>query len=184
MSDTVAPAHPAAGEGDNAATVDDDAPAGRPPGRYALSQQQLHWVVAAAVVLQLLLGLWVGTTPPARHGAILVLHAVIGTTIFALMVSRLRLRRRLGAPPPPAGTPLDAAVFARANHLGYYALLLVLPVIGWCALLSRGAIGAAFGRVHLALALVLVLAICAHLAGVAYHGLIRRDGLLRRMTLS
>jgi len=106
-----------------------------------------------------------------------VLHAAVGTTIFVLMLSRWQLRRRVGAPPPPAGTPVDAAGLARANHLGYYVLLLAIPVIGWCAFLFDSG----FAALHVAGIGVLVLAIAAHLAGVAYHSWIRRDGLLQRM---
>jgi cytochrome b561 len=149
----------------------------RPEGGYTLRQRRLHWIVASLVVLQLMLGAFIGSTRPADHRPILMLHAAIGTTIFILMLSRWQLRRRIGAPPPPAGTPVDAAVLARANHLGYYVLLLTIPVIGWCAFLFDSG----FGALHAAGAGVLVLAIGAHLAGVAYHSWIRRDGLLQRM---
>jgi len=72
---------------------------------------------------------------------------------------------------------VDAAVLARVNHLGYYVLLLALPVIGWCAYLFGGG----FGALHIAGVGVLLLAIIAHLAGVTYHRWFRHDGLLQRM---
>ena len=149
----------------------------RPEGGYAPRQRQLHWIVAGLVFLQLLLGTFIGVTQPVDHRSVLVLHAVIGSTIFLLMLMRWRLRRRVGAPAPPSGTSVDAAVLARVNHLGYYVLLLGIPVIGWCAYLFHGG----FGALHAAGAGVLVLAIIAHLAGVIYHRWVRRDELLQRM---
>ena len=149
----------------------------RPEGGFAPRQRRLHWIVAGLVLLQLALGAIIGSTAPADHKMVLWAHAAIGSTIFFLMVARWQLRQRVGVPPPPAGTPIDAAILARVNHLGYYALLLALPVIGWCAYLFHGA----FGVVHAAGAGVLVLAIAAHLGGVAYHSWIRGDGLLQRM---
>ena len=149
----------------------------RPQGGFAPRQRRLHWIVAGLVLLQLALGAIVGSTTPADHRMVLGLHVVVGSTIFVLMLARWQLRQRVGVPPPPAGTPVDAAVLARVNQLGYYALLLALPIIGWCAYLFGGA----FGALHAAGAAVLVLAIAAHLAGVAYHRWIRNDGLLQRM---
>ena len=100
------------------------------------------------------------------------------------MVARLKLRRRVGAPPPPAGTPVDPALLARINHYGFYGLLLLMPVIGWLAYAFDRPDATFFGSIHGALALVLFLAICAHIAGVIYHTKFRRDGLLSRMAFA
>ena len=154
--------------------MDDDV---RPEGGYAPRQRRLHWIVAGLVVLQLVLGAIIGTTQPADHRLVLWAHAAVGSTIFVLMLFRWQLRQRIGAPEPPAGTPVDAAVLARVNHLGYYVLLLAMPVVGWCAYLF----GRGFDAMHVAGAGILVLAIAAHLCGVAYHRWFRHDGLLNRM---
>lgn len=153
---------------------------------YSPQQRRIHWIVAALVAFQLILGILIGTInwQPENHSAlrnILIVHLVTGTVIFGLMCKRLSLRRQLGAPPSPNGTPIDAAVLARSNHLGFYVLLLALPILGWLAYLTGGTAAATWGAIHGALAVVLVLAICAHLCGVIFHQYIRRDGLLRRM---
>jgi cytochrome b561 len=158
-----------------------------PAGEYSLLQRRLHWIVVALVTFQLVLGVSIGTMDrQAQNDAslrnLLIVHLITGTTIFGLMWKRLSLRRQLGAPPSPQGTPLDAAMLARTNHIGFYVLLLVLPVLGWLAYLSSGAAAVRWGAIHGALALTLVLAICAHLGGVIYHTYIRRDGLLQRMS--
>jgi cytochrome b561 len=168
--------------------VSDSSSEPRPKEGYALTQRRIHWIVAALVAVQLVVGVWIGTTTrqPANESLLDTLfkvHLVTGTLIFALMVTRLRLRRQLGVPPSPAGTPFDASLLARINHQGFYILLLTLPVLGWLAYASGEPASALFGGIHGALALTLAIAVCAHLAGVIYHTYVRRDGLLRRMTL-
>jgi cytochrome b561 len=121
----------------------------------------------------MLLGAFIGVTEP--HRVVLWIHAAVGLTIFVLMLLRWQLRQHVGAPLPPSGTSVDAVILARVNHVGYYVLLLTLPVIGWCAYLFHG-----FGALHAAGAGVLVLA-AAHLAGVTYHRWFRHDDLLQRM---
>src|ERR1700743_1896715 len=118
----------------------------RPEGGYAPRQRRMHWIVAGLVALQLVLGLIIGATQPASHRVVLWVHAAIGSTIFVLTLLRWQLRRRVGAPAAPSGTPMDGAILARVNQLGYYALLLAIPVIGWCAYLFRGG----FGALHIA----------------------------------
>jgi cytochrome b561 len=161
----------------------------RPANKYTLAQIRFHWVVVLLVTLQLLVGIRIGTMPDgpdsqAFLGPVLVIHAIIGTIIFGVMVARLKLRRRVGAPSPPAGTPDDAALLARINHYGFYVLLLLMPVLGWLAYAFDSPDAAFFGSIHGALAVVLVLAICAHIAGVIYHSDIRRDGLAGRMAFA
>jgi cytochrome b561 len=156
---------------------------------YARPMRVMHWTVVALVLVQLMVGMWIAGVPQdaeneALLGRLFGLHATTGLTIFALMIWRLRMRRRYGVPPSPPGTPEEAKSLALLNHRLFYVLLLAMPVVGWFALNSSDPDTAGFlGRLHGATALVLVAAIGAHLAGVAYHTYVRRDGLLRRMTL-
>jgi cytochrome b561 len=176
-----------------------------PEEGYEPEQRRLHWIVAALVLLQLTVGISIGGTAPVPENQatltrLFAVHGGTGVLIFGLMLVRWQMRSRLGAPPPPKGTPEDLALLARINHLGFYVLLLVLPVLGWFALGAAGfplslfgivslpspiaadpGTASMLGRMHGALALLLAAAIGAHLAGVAYHTYVRRDGLLRRM---
>jgi len=172
---------------------------------YTPRQRLLHWVVAALVALQLLVGLTIGNTLdiPGPHpglARLFAIHGGTGTLIFVLMAWRWSLRQARGVPPPPPGTPEDTTLLAHANHRAFYVVLLIMPVIGWFAVGAAGhnlsffgifaipaPIGADpdaarfFGRLHAATAVVLVAAIAAHLASVVYHTYVRRDSLLRRM---
>jgi len=104
-------------------------------------------------------------------------------------------------PPLPADLPLWQALAAKASHLVLYALMLVLPLLGWAmisaagdpvmlsrsvqlpALVSANApLFAVLRKAHGYLAYVLFLTVLLHLAAALFHGLIRRDGVLRSMT--
>jgi cytochrome b561 len=153
---------------------------------YSRGQRLLHWIIAALVLFQLCLGILIGTMNGQMQfdslmRNTLIVHLITGSLIFILTCARLVLRRRFGAPTSPHGTPVDAAILARINHLGFYVLLLAMPVVGWLAYLTPGRAGAAWGALHGGLAVILVLAICAHLCGAFYHHFIRHDGVVRRM---
>jgi cytochrome b561 len=153
---------------------------------YTTEQRRLHWIVAALVFAQLALGVIVGVLPRQPVNAallhdLLLVHLLNGTLIFFLVLRRQGIRRLRGVPAPPAGTPLDAAVLARANHVTFYVLLLILPLLGWITYAAHGRTRALLGATHGALAFALTVSIALHLAGVAYHKYWRHDGLLRRM---
>jgi len=104
-------------------------------------------------------------------------------------------------PPLPSDLPLWQVLAAKASHLVLYALMLVLPLLGWAmisaagdpvmlsrsvqlpALVSASApLFAVLRKAHGYLAYVLFLTVLLHLAAALFHGLIRRDGVLRSMT--
>jgi cytochrome b561 len=170
---------------------------------YAPAIRSLHWVVAGLVVVQIGLGLWVTEAPPADDAATMRLFAThdgVGFIIFVAMLARLVARLRHGAPAPEPGTPAWTTRLARVNHAGFYALLLVQPVLGWFNNGANGfplsvfglfdipapigksaALADVFSAAHLGVAVALVALIVLHLLGVLYHITIRRDGLLRRI---
>ena len=90
---------------------------------------------------------------------------------------------------------------SRATHWAFYAILILLPVLGWTAASGYGATPSilgliplpaliardkptaeAVGGVHGTLAWVLLAIIALHIAGALYHGLIKRDGVAQRMS--
>ncbi len=171
--------------------------------RYRLPARVLHWGIAAMLVAIIPLGVRMVHAPPAQEAAKLRLydwHENLGVTLWLLVWARL-LWRRLSPPPPwPAGTPRFVLIGARANHVAIYGLLLVQPVLGFLATNAWGfpriwwglvrlpspvghdeTIAPILSRLHNATGFLLILLILAHLAGATYHGLVRRDGMLRRM---
>jgi cytochrome b561 len=172
--------------------------------RYAPLLRWLHWITAALVAALFALGLWIAYFAPAgeafRH-RLYNLHESTGVVVLALVLARITARHLCGAPPLPAGMPPLLRRAASVNHAVLYAALLVQPILGFLDANAAGApltwyevlpLPSPLGRqpkpladglaaAHWWGAAVLAAAIGLHLAGAAYHGLVRRDGILRRM---
>jgi cytochrome b561 len=174
----------------------------RTEGRYTTVAIVLHWLIAAIVLGQFALGWWMQEIPKQPQGPRLEafnLHKSIGLLVFGLMIARITWR--LGHPPPGLPTmPPWQARLARATHLLFYAALVALPVTGYLGSLFSGYPVKFFGltlpawigknaqwkewmsAAHFSLTWVLATGLVLHMAGVAKHALLDRDGLLRRMT--
>lgn len=104
--------------------------------RYNRVAMGLHWLIALAVVSNLALGWWMHE---AMHDSALQAlatqafqwHKSIGLSV--LLLSLLRLFWRLAHPPPPlpAGMAGWERLVARLTHIGFYGLMLGLPLSGW-----------------------------------------------------
>jgi len=171
--------------------------------RYTATARWLHWVTAAALLVVAGLGLWLGWAPPQEEALklrIYNIHESIGLTL--LPVTLLRLAWRWRHPPPPGPAQPRALEWAAGlNHAALYALLLAMPVVGllatnawgfplrWFGLLpipspigTDTALAPALTALHGWMALALGLLVLAHAgAALLWHGLLRRDGVLRRM---
>jgi cytochrome b561 len=101
-------------------------------GRYTAVAQAFHWIIAALIVTQFVLGHMAADLPNGMHKlALLARHKSFGMTV--LMLAILRLLWRLKNPPPelPAGmSPLERMI-ARATHVAFYVLLFAMPLTGW-----------------------------------------------------
>src|SRR5438309_1370916 len=92
-------------------------PAAAGSGRYPLIAIVLHWLIAAAILAQILLaGRMEGPRTPTSF-AVTQLHKSIGATI--LILSLVRLAWRLINPPPPLPATMARweRVLARITHV-------------------------------------------------------------------
>jgi cytochrome b561 len=172
--------------------------------RYAAASRWLHWLTAVLIAVIIPVGLWIKYFEPAEEAFKLRLyniHESLGVIVFAIVLIRI-VNRYLNPPPPlPADTPSVIRVAARVNHIALYALLILMPIIGFLATNAWGFPLSVFGVLplpapigkneeiakvlsflHWCGALTIILLIIAHLGGVIYHTFVRRDGLLQRMT--
>lgn len=171
--------------------------------RYTAAARLLHWLIAVLVAVMFGLGWWVVFATPKDKGLedlLYTLHESNGLVIWVLVLARLAVRRANPPPPLPAGTPRPVRAAAALNHGALYALLLVQPIVGFLDTNAWNAPVVWYGIVpipspiapdkvlaprlsllHEGVALLILLAVLTHLAGVAYHQAGRRDGLLRRM---
>jgi len=120
-----------------------EAVAARPtkPVRYSSVAIALHWAIAAALALQIVLGWRIGDVEGITRTAVLQLHKTIGVAILVLTVARLAWRLTKKPPAMDAGlTPLERMA-SHAVHLGFYGALLALPLTGW-AMVSAQRVGA------------------------------------------
>jgi cytochrome b561 len=169
--------------------------------RYTPFAIAMHWIVAAIVLVQYPLG-WlmqqIPKQPPGQRAEVFNVHKSIGLTLLALMIVRLgwRLAHR-----PPAYPPMARwqERLARSTHVVLYVALIGLPLAGYLGSAFSGYPVRFFGlvlpswapknvamkdwmsTVHLTLAWTLGVAFALHMAGVAKHVILERDGLLQRM---
>jgi cytochrome b561 len=171
--------------------------------RYPATARALHWLTVALLVVMFVLGAWITAFEPKDEAFKFLLydiHESTGIALFAIVL--LRLLRRLADPPAPLPSRLPGVVrlAAHANHALLYLMLLVQPVVGFLATNAWGFpvtwaglvplpspighdehVAPALSTLHWYGALLLLALIGAHLLGAAYHGLIRRDGVVQRM---
>ena len=116
------------------------------PAAYSRTAIVIHWLTAAAIALVVALGLRMTETSGAERGRAQTLHMSIGISILLLTVLRLAWRalHRPSLPPSLIGWQRRAAV---ATHAGFYALLIVVPLMGWLfvATSSAGAVAPLLG---------------------------------------
>ncbi len=168
--------------------------------KYHPALVALHWTLAWFIIASLAFGAFVLVNVPnadPRKLDMLQWHMGLGMAIFAAMLVRLVVRRRT-AKPAPAGLGTQASARAAGwAHVAFYVLVFGMVASGYAtALLARlneivfarsGApLPASFDayptfHVHGWIALVLATLIGLHVLGALWHGLVRHDGVVRRM---
>jgi len=168
--------------------------------RYTGIAQALHWIMAMLMFSVVPLA-WVMVNMPHTapdRGLVYTLHKSVGVTILALAVIRLAWRVTHPAPAPRHAARWDAA-FAAATHWLLYLILFLMPVSGYLlssasgtpvnyfglfdlpALPRSDALSNAAKTVHLTTQWAVYALVLLHLAGTAWHVVVRRDGTLERM---
>src|SRR5258705_4589607 len=168
--------------------------------RFSAPSRVLHWLMAVLILAMLFIGVGMTASESARYSTLVSIHKPLGIAILILVA--IRLVNRLYNPPPPlpADMPAIQRFGAHASHIVLYALMFLLPLIGWSMLsaagypivlhgplhlppiLSQNATAyATLRELHAILAYLLFATFLAHFAAALFHGLIRRDGVLASM---
>ncbi len=100
------------------------------PQRYSLGSIVLHWLIAAALVFQIVFAESLEGPRGPDLFARFHLHKSIGITILLLSVLRLGWRYIAPRPAPVAGPPW-AMTLSSAVHFGFYVFMIAAPVTGW-----------------------------------------------------
>jgi cytochrome b561/polyisoprenoid-binding protein YceI len=100
--------------------------------RYTTVAIVIHWLIAAAIIFQIILGWRMGDGPkgPTTY-ALFQLHKSIGITILLLSLARLAWRLFNKPPAPPKGQPRWEQVASKLVHVGFYVIMIGLPLTGW-----------------------------------------------------
>jgi len=102
--------------------------------RYTNVAIVLHWLIAAAIIFQMVLGWRLGDAPKgATTYALFQLHKSIGFTI--LLLALLRLAWRFFHPPPalPSHMKVWEKTASHWVHMALYGIMIGLPLTGWIA---------------------------------------------------
>ena len=162
-------------------------------------QRLLHWLMAICILAMLFIGVGMVSTINPDYLTLVAIHKPLGLAILVLAVLRLIIRIRLGAPSLPVDMPEPMKIAAHLSHYIFYALMLVLPVLGWAMLSAADYPVIVLGmtlppiaphsnqlhtilwNLHRALALCFFALILLHLAAALFHLMVRKDGVFEAM---
>lgn len=171
------------------------------PTGYGAPARSFHWLTVALLIIQFAVA-W--TMPEIHRGVtpdrLINLHLSFGTLILLVVLARLAWRATHPVPLVRDGVPAWQYLAAEATHLALYALLLVIPLLGWANASGRGwdivlfgllplppimavnsPIARAAGDIHVLFCYLLLGLVALHVAAGLFHHFVRHDDTLRRM---
>jgi len=181
------------------------------PSRYGAVAMTLHWLIAAAIIVNLYLGLTAGDLPHGDPSKMQMMwwHKSIGFLVLTLSVLRLVWRLVHPVPPSPKALPPLIRFAGLAAHVALYVLIITVPLAGWL-MVSSGSQGhgtsffglfdwpavpvltslprsaahpwhETFESAHVVLAWAMLILVPLHVLAGLYHHFIRKDNVLLRM---
>ena len=177
--------------------------------RYDTVSASLHWLIAGGIIFMLWYGHYVSDLPKGSFARLegFQLHYSIGLTILVLSLVRLIWRVLHPAPKLPATMKAWEKALAKAVHIMFYALMIMIPLAGWAAATtspldvpiyffdlfqwpwfpgiknaeSREIIHEVFGEMHETMGRAMLGLLALHVLAVLKHTFIDRDRLFKRM---
>jgi cytochrome b561 len=168
--------------------------------RFTVLQRLLHWVMAVCILAMLFIGVGMQSTVMPKYLTLVSIHKPLGVTILVLALVRLAVRLRYGAPALPADLPQPMKLAAIASHYALYALMIVMPLLGWGMLSAADypvvlyagwhlplflpqsdSLHTLLWNAHFYLAFAFFALILLHVAAALFHALVRRDGVFQTM---
>ncbi|BCF96949.1 cytochrome b [Paraburkholderia sp. PGU19] len=165
--------------------------------RYPLSISLLHWLLALALIGNLIVGWMLDDNED-----LLALHKSIGIIILGLallrVANRLRMQRQLPPSTNAAGTP--AYLAEKIVHHLLYMLMLAIPLLGWLKTNAAGHVASCFGlfslptlvpkshelsrwlgQLHSLTAYGLAVLVGLHMLGALAHRVLKSENILSRI---
>jgi cytochrome b561 len=170
---------------------------------YSTAARHFHWWTVALIAIQVPLGVFMSeygekTNFASPTAQMYDTHKLIGLLVLAVVIARFTYRMMNGAPADEPTLETWQRIVSHLTHWGIYAMLFVVPVVGWLAVSAYGPFQP-FGiklptliaqndstatllfKLHKATAILLVLMLGAHVGAALFHYVIRKDGVLNRM---
>jgi cytochrome b561 len=169
------------------------------PRPFPALSRLLHWTMAAMVLAMLCIGVTMVASLADYH-ALVSIHRPLGIAILVLVAVRF-VNRLLNPPPPfPASMARAERLAATASEYALYALMFILPLVGWGMLSAarypivlygplhlpfilphHAVLYAVLRKAHTILAYLFFFTFLAHFGAILFHTLIVRDKILLRM---
>jgi cytochrome b561 len=172
------------------------------PVNYSASAKLMHWFIAAAVVVLLILGPVMKRLVPegSLRDNLYLFHEGLGALVLIVMVVRLARRIAFGVPAPDVAMPPVEQRASLWAQYALYALIIVTTVLGWAGTNAYGDPVSVFGLVdfptimgkdqplseriivwHLICGILIGVIVALHIAGALYHWRVKHDRVLQRM---
>lgn len=180
--------------------------------RYTNVAIILHWLIAAAIIFQMVLGWRLGDVPKgATTYALFQLHKSIGFTILFLSLARLAWRFMHTPPALPSHMKAWEKTASHLVHIAFYVIMIGLPMTGWLlvstskiniptvlfgvmsmphlpflselAVTTKATLNDAAGAGHGLLSLLTCLLLLLHVGAVLKHQVIVKDDIFARMAV-
>lgn len=157
------------------------------PAGYSFTQVSLHWLIAALVIIQLIIGEDIKPAYRAyRRGTDVTpddlwnanIHVYVGIAVFVLAILRFAIRLNRGVPASPTGESVLQRWAAMVVHLVLYAAIFLMPLTGAAAWYFG--IGW-LGEVHEFGKPVIIVAVLLHAAGALWQHFVQKSDVLVRM---
>ena len=168
--------------------------------RFPIPSRLLHWLMTAMILAMLFIGIGMVATVSKRYELLVSIHRPLGIALFVLCLARI-VNRFINPPPElPDTVPSLQRFAAKASHVVLYALMVIMPLVGWGMLSAARYPIVLYGPLrlppilphdltlyawlrdlHTDLAYLFFAAFLAHFGAALYHGLVRRDGVLGSM---
>jgi cytochrome b561 len=171
----------------------------QPAGHYRLGAIAFHWAMFVLVVIVGVLGLLHDSWPKQTQALWINVHALIGIFLWLVLLARFGYRLRHSPPPLPSDIGAFSRRLSSPVHLALYALMFVIPIIGFVTFIYHGRIfhfglfdlnfgikknPAIFGPtedIHGYLAYALFALAGLHALAALWHHFVLHDGVLTRI---
>lgn len=171
------------------------------PTRYHALSIAAHWLTLALLIAVYALIEFRDVFPKGSvaHDTMKEWHFMLGLTVFGVVFVRLALRFMFRAPPITPEPPAWQRASAAAMYAALYGFLIVMPLLGWLTLSSKGksiplfglelpallapdkALGHKLEDIHETIGNIGYYLIGLHASAALFHHYLMRDNTLARM---